>query len=172
MSALENYNVVSDIKACLLEDILTDDKAVKLIKHQKNVTLPGLDLRYTQVFPWRKMLGTQEEARTLVTCEVDIPDVVTSATRIYRLKIFVIVPENQMRLDDKAGEMLGIEDRGSKLDVLCDRIDYLINGSKRYTYVFGSQRLEKSKVETAATEKRAKSVSFRWFIQFLRLRRI
>ena len=59
---------------------------------------------------------------------------VTSATRIYRLKIFVIVPENQMRLDDKAGEMLGIEDRGSKLDVLCDRIDYLINGSKRYTY--------------------------------------
>lgn len=134
MGALENYNVVSDIKACLLEDILTDDKAVRLIKHQKNVTLPGLDLRYTQVFPWRKMLGTQEEARTLVTCEVDIPDVVTSATRIYRLKIFVIVPENQMRLDDKAGEMLGIEDRGSKLDVLCDRIDYLINGSKRYTY--------------------------------------
>lgn len=126
--------MISDIKARLLEDILTDEKAVKLIENRKDVTLPARSLRYEQVCPWRKMIGTKELAKTYVTCEVSIPEYVTEATRIYRLYVFVIVPENQMKLDDAAGKALDITDRGSKLDVLCDRIDALINGSVRYTY--------------------------------------
>lgn len=129
-----NLGVISDLKQALLQDILTDEKAVKLIANTPNITLPALDLRYKQVVPWKKVPNTVEEATSYVTFEVRIPQVITKATRIYRLDIYVMTNENTMKIDNAEGTRLGIPDRGSRIDILADRIDYLVNDSKRYTF--------------------------------------
>lgn len=130
----KNYSVESDIKSCFIEDILTDDETVRLIEHKGEVELPAKHLLYDQVVPWCKIPGTVEEAKTFVTCEVTVPRVINEATRIYRLHVFVIVHESQMKIDSVAGNVIGTDDRGSKVDILLDRIDSLISGSKRYTF--------------------------------------
>ena len=134
MEGKDNYGIASDIKSCLLEDILCDKEAVRLIEHKGDVELPAKHLLYEQVVPWMKIPGTIEEAQTYVTCEVTIPRVINKATRIYRLHVFVIVHESQMKIDSAIGKMLNIDDRGSKLDILLDRIDSIISGSRRYTF--------------------------------------
>mgnify|MGYP003289874024 CR=1 FL=1 len=68
-----NLGVMSDIKQCLLEDILTDEKTVKLLTDSKDVVLPALDLRYSQVVPWKKVPDTIEEQRTFISFDIRIP---------------------------------------------------------------------------------------------------
>lgn len=130
----ENYGVESDIKSCLIEDILTDEETVRLIEHKSRVEIPAKHLLYEQVVPWCKVPGTTEEAKTFVACEVTVPRVLNDATRIYRLHVFVIAHESQMKVDSVVGNAIGTNDRGSKVDILLDRIDSLISGSRRYTF--------------------------------------
>lgn len=130
----ENYGIESDIKSCLIQDILSDAEAVRLIEHKKDIELPAKHLLYEQVVPWCKAPGTIEDAQTFVTCEVTVPRVINDATRIYRLHVFVIAHESQMKIDSTVGKMIGTNDRGSKVDILLDRIDMLISGSTRYTF--------------------------------------
>lgn len=130
----ENLGVISDIKQCLLEDILTDEKAVKLITNQAETTLPAMGLRYKQVVPWQKAIGIVEEAKTFVTFEVSIPTFVTDATKLFRLSVHVITHEDLMKVDNAVGKQLEIDDRGDRIDILADRIDYLINGASNYTF--------------------------------------
>ena len=130
----ENLGIISDIKQCLLEDILTDEKAVKLITNKAQVTLPAMELRYKQVVPWAKVPDTVESVKTFVTFEVSIPSIVTAATCVYRLSVYAMAHEDLMKVDAAVGKQMGILDRGDRIDILSDRISYLINGSRRYTF--------------------------------------
>ena len=134
MPDMQNYGIENDIKSCLLEDILSDSEAVRLIEHKKEIKLPAKHLLYDQVVPWCKVPDTAEEAKTFVTCEVTIPRAINDATRIYRLHVFAIVHQSQMKIDSANASLLGLQQCGSKLDILLDHIDYLISGSKRYTF--------------------------------------
>ena len=133
-----NLNRASAMKAELLQNILQNEEIMRLVMDTPNVKLPCKEARYTQVFPWKKAIGTQEEARTLICFEVSMSAPLNNATRMYTLTVWVMTHESLMPLDDAVGKRLNITDRGTRVDVLADKIDYLINGSTE----FGFERLE------------------------------
>ena len=123
-----NLNVISQIKEKVLRTVLSDEICMKLVLNQPVVPLPALNARYTQVMPWRGVPQTQTETKSFVTFEVGITGPVNSAAREYVLAIYVLCHESLMPIDDKIGKSLGVEDRGTRVDLIADRLDYLING--------------------------------------------
>ena len=63
---MQNLNRIGAMKEKVLENILATQDIVRLIENKKDVLLPAFEIRYKQVFPWKKILGTQEEAKTFI----------------------------------------------------------------------------------------------------------
>lgn len=123
-----NLNVISQIKEKVLRTVLSDEICMKLVLNQPVVPLPALDARYTQVMPWRGFPQTQTETKSFVSFEVGVSGPVNSAAREYTLAIYVMCHSSLMPIDDRIGRILGIDDRGTRVDLIADRLDYLING--------------------------------------------
>lgn len=118
------------MKQKVLEAILSDEDCMRLILNQADVQLPALTARYNQVYPWKRVPNVQEKARTFVTFEVAIGGAANCAVRTYWLNVWCFTHESLMPIGDAVGKQLGIPDRGDRIDILADKIDYLLNGSK------------------------------------------
>ena len=126
---MQNLNRIGAMKEKVLESILATQDVVRLIENKKDVVLPAFEIRYKQVFPWKKILGTQEEAKTFVGFDISLGGAINCAVKTYYLNIWVMSHESLMPIDNKVGEMLSISDRGVRTDILADKLDYLLNGS-------------------------------------------
>jgi len=123
-------NVLGDMKNKIFTALLMDADIVKLVTDSPTVTLPAMELRYTSIIPWKKTPDTRETAQTLITFEIGIGAEVSPAVRWYNIYIRVLTHDSLMRFDKQAADKLGLTDRGTRIDVLAEKIDYLINGSK------------------------------------------
>lgn len=133
-----NLNLISVLKQTILSAILSDADIMKLVTNSGTVTVPAMSARYDQVFPWKRVPKTIDEATTLITFEVAIPGTLNCAVRDFILRIYVMTHESLMKVDQGVANSLGISDKGVRIDILADKIDYLLNGSED----FGFKKLE------------------------------
>lgn len=124
-----NLNIIGQCKEKVLRTILSNEDIMKLILNKPDVTLPALEARYEQVVPWRLVPGSQTEEKVYVTFEIAIDSFSTSPVRNYKLLVYIMCHSRLMKVDEAVGTELGIDDRGSRIDILADKIDYLLNGS-------------------------------------------
>ena len=121
---------LSENKDKILSILLSDSEFVSLVANDENHTLPALDLRYTQVFPYAWIAPTIDEAKTYVCFDVDVPDISTIAVSdVYMY--FWIFTHNTLAMTNK----------GVRVDRIAARVDRLINGSTELG--FGKVKLER-----------------------------
>jgi len=145
-----NLNVISDMKQVILRSILSDEDVVKLLRDNYDVQTPDMGLRYTQVFPWMRTLDTVEEAKSFVTFEVSVTGIQNCAVREFELRIYIMTHQSLMLINGEVCGNLGLDpsDCGTRIDVLADKIDYLLNGSEEMG--FGKMELVTSPPFTPA----------------------
>lgn len=110
-----------DYKNQLMDDLLTSEKIVKLLKGDATLEDAG-DLMYEQVFPFEYIPETVQDARTFICCEVDIQRVYNKTFLSPTLFIWVFTHKSLMRLPEG----------GVRVDKLCSEICKEINGSRNY----------------------------------------
>lgn len=125
-----NLNVVGEMKELLLQKIMLDPEIMKIVENQEDIQIPNKKLIYKQIVPYKKKMQTQVDAQSIIAFEIVPGEAATPAARDYVLNIWVMVHDDLMRFDAEVANRLGINDRGTRLDVLADKIDYLINGDK------------------------------------------
>lgn len=87
-------------------------------------------MRYTRIVPWKKKMDTQMDAQSIVAFDIVPGHAVNPAVREYTLYVWVMVHDSLMVFDDVAGRRLQMRDRGTRLDILADKVDYLLNGDE------------------------------------------
>lgn len=123
-----NLNIIGQCKEKVLRAILSDEDIMKLILNTPDVTTPALSARYDQVVPWRLVPDSQTDEKVYVTFEIAIDSFVKGPVRNHKLLVYVMCHSRLMKIDETEGKRLGIDDRGSRVDILADKIDYLLNG--------------------------------------------
>lgn len=122
-----NLSELFDYKNQFFEDVLTNEKLVKLINEEKTLETAG-DLIYTQLYPYEYIPETVEHGYTFVCCEVDVQSgmskVNNSVRLIYKpvLSIWVLVHKSKLRLPEG----------GVRFDAICSEIADTINESLYY----------------------------------------
>lgn len=122
----------------LMKEILLDEEIMKIVENKPDVQMPNKDLLYKQIVPYKKKMDTQLKAQSIIAFEIAPGKAATPAVREYVLNVWVMVHDDLMKFDTQVANRLGINDRGTRLDVLADKIDYLLNGDKE----IGFGRLE------------------------------
>ena len=120
-----------DYKNQFFEDVLTNEKLVKLINENKTLETAG-ELAYTQLFPYKFIPETIEHGHTYICCDVDVEASSTnsrarsgSSTRLfYRpiIYIWILVHKSKLRLPEG----------GVRYDVIASEIADTINESLYY----------------------------------------
>lgn len=146
-------NEVTWIKNRILELFLGDDYLMRLVSDRADITWPALVLRFKQVYPYEYTMGTTTESKAFITFEMtasartDINDRQHPAIVNLNLYVYAFCHEDVMMVDDTVAHRLGITDknkRGSRIDLMCARIDELLNGSELSSFgrfVFQSQEI-------------------------------
>lgn len=130
--SMGNLGVISAMKECIMEELLMNVDVVKILKNSPEVVLKDKSLMYDQIVPYKKRMDTVTESKTIIAFEIVPGRANTPAARGYVINIWVMVHEEQMRFDAKVANTLGLkDDRGTRLDVLADKIDYMMNGDAR-----------------------------------------
>lgn len=113
-----------DYKNKLVEDLLTNEKIVRLIAD----TLPIFEkyesrkLVYTQVFPMEYIPDTIEDGKTFICIDVDIQKADGSTFLFPVLYVWVFSHRSRLILPEG----------GLRIDKLCSEIAKTINGSRKY----------------------------------------
>lgn len=63
---MQNLNRIGAMKEKVLESILATQDIVRLIENKKDVVLPAFEIRYKQVFPWKKILVRKKKQKHLL----------------------------------------------------------------------------------------------------------
>lgn len=127
-----NLNVISDMKQTVLRALLTDADVVKIVRNSSDILLPDMELRYTHIFPWMYVPDTVEDTGSYIGMKIRTRDPVNAAARVYDLTIYIMCHKEHMRMNGTVCANLGLDvtDSGSRVDVLMDKIDRLLNGSE------------------------------------------
>lgn len=139
---MPNLSELSEYKQKLLTLFMNDSRIVSVLRDEKAEFFPAVDLRYKQIYPWKHVVETTEEARTFITFNITVPDCPTIAVTDFNLIIWVFTHDSLMPFDKAAAERSGVDMRGTRDDVLCQLIDEALNG--RTDYGFGKLSLKKS----------------------------
>lgn len=133
---------LSEYKQKLLTLFLNDPQIVAVLRDKSEGSIPAMDLRYKQVFPWKHVVDTSENARSFITFNITVPDCPTIAVTDFNLIIWVFTHESLMPFDKEAATRTGVDARGTRDDILCQLITDALNG--RTDYGFGKVSLKKS----------------------------
>lgn len=136
-----------DYKNRLIEDILTNERAVQLIQDHKELQSPE-ELVYTQVFPYEYVPETVQEGQTFVCCDVDIVRVPNKTFYTPAIYIWVFAHRSNLRLPEG----------GVRTDELCAEICETINGSRYYG--LGELNLYSTKRFAPMTDYQGKVMTF------------
>ena len=141
---MPHLSEISEYKQNLLTLFLRDPRIVSILKNEKANAddIPAFDLRYKQVFPWKHVVDTSEEARTFITFNISVPNCPTLAVADFTLYVWVFTHDSLMPFDKEASERTGVDKRGTRDDVLCQVIAEALNGNTDYG--FGKLELKKS----------------------------
>lgn len=112
---------IIECKDKVIQRILSSDKVVSLITGADDVKLPATSLLYKNVFPYAFLPDTVDEATNYVCVEGNIVNVRSDTAVDIELTIMVLSHVRIMRTD-----------YGTKVDVLSDAIDELINHSRDF----------------------------------------
>lgn len=124
-----NLGVLSVMKERLMEKLVYDADTMKVLTDQADINLPAKDEIYNTIYPWKKKPSTVLENKTFVTFEIEIPRTINCAANEYVLRVYVMVHDSNMIFDKAVATKLGLPDRGTRMDVLADKINYFLNGS-------------------------------------------
>ncbi len=105
----------------LMEDLLTEERIVKLINDDVSVD-DAAELVYTQVFPYEYVPDTVEHGKTFVCADVDITSAPNSTLYYPTLYIWIFTHKSLLRLPEG----------GVRTDKLAHEIAKKINGSRYY----------------------------------------
>lgn len=110
MAHLEEFY---DYKNRLMEDLLTNDTIVDLIKPTNKTITDPTELVYTQVFPYEYLPDTIDNGETFILCDVDINNGTKAMTLTAALYIWIITHKSNMRLPEG----------GVRTDKICSEIN-------------------------------------------------
>lgn len=127
---MNNLNEVSDMKLQIMQQLLMDRDIMTIVEDTPDIHLPNMNMRYTQIVPWKKKMETQQDAQTIIAFDVNPGEAINPAVRRYTLYIWVMVHDSLMVFDKTVGNRLMLPDRGTRLDVLAAKVDHLINGNE------------------------------------------
>lgn len=139
---MPHLSEVSEYKQNLLTLFMNNPRIVSILKNECAEKFPATELRYKQIYPWKKAVDTTEEAKTFITFNISVPDCPTIAVADFYLYIWVFTHTSLMPFDKEAAEKTGINKRGTRDDVLCEVIAEALNGNTDYG--FGKLSLKKS----------------------------
>lgn len=111
-----------DYKNQLMEDLLTNEKIIKLLDDDCNLTDHPEKLVYKQVFPFEYIPDTVEHGQTFVCCEVDIQKSMNKTFLNPVLYVWEFTHKSKLRLPEG----------GVRTDKLASEIAKAINGSRFY----------------------------------------
>lgn len=112
---------VKECKDKVIEKILTSQEVVELISDDKFKTAPAPNLLYKKVYPYAYVPDTIDDASAIVCVEANIADVFSDSICNIEITILVMCHVNIMRTD-----------YGTRVDVLADAIDDVINHSRDF----------------------------------------
>jgi hypothetical protein len=115
---------VSEYKEKTMYQLIADEAVLLLMDEPDIVEKDPSELIYNNVFPYKRIPGTQEEAKVFIMIAVDIPSV-SSANCIIKemlLTITVVCHEGKMRT------AYG----GTRVDLLAAAIQNILNGTKAF----------------------------------------
>lgn len=118
------------MKLRILNHLMMNEDVMKIVEDKQDVVLPNTAMRYTRIVPWKKKMDTQMDAQSIVAFDIVPGHAVNPAVREYTLYVWVMVHDSLMVFDDVAGRRLQMRDRGTRLDILADKVDYLLNGDE------------------------------------------
>ena len=122
----------TEYKRRLANLIVRDEMCVELLTGEKGHKLPAADLIGKYVYLYDYVDETIKDAKAIICIEIDEQYATSPTARNFDLHIYVSVHKNFMNFIDENG-------RGQvRRDLLCSRIDALINNSSD----FGFQKLE------------------------------
>ena len=111
-----------DYKNRLMEDLLTNEKIVKLLDDDcKLIANPG-SLVYKQVFPFEYIPDTVEHGQTFICCDVDIQKAINKTFYNPVLYVWEFTHKSKLRLPEG----------GVRTDKLASEIAKAVNGSRYY----------------------------------------
>lgn len=125
---MRNLNEISTMKLRIMNLLMMNADVMKIVENRSDISLPNMSMLYSQIVPWKKKMDTQMEAQSVIAFEVAPGDAVNPAVREYVLYVWIMVHDSLMRFDENIGSALGVADRGTRLDILADKVDYLLNG--------------------------------------------
>lgn len=126
------------IKSNLLGLLLNDSVLMRLVADRYDVELPAYELRYKRVYPWEYTMDATTDAGAFITLEMSLQSrrlehssPINPGTVDMSLYVYAFCHESIMRVDDAVAQRLELQDenlRGSRVDLMCARIDALLNG--------------------------------------------
>ncbi len=106
----------------LMNDLLTNERIVRLLADDCEMIDDARQLMYSQVFPYEYVPGTIVHGQTFICCDVDIRRVASKTFLTPTMYIWVFTHKSKMRLPEG----------GVRVDKLCSEIAKAINGSRYY----------------------------------------
>lgn len=106
----------------IMDDLLTNERIVRLLSDD-GVTLDSPDeLMYTQVHPYEFVPETIEHGHTFICCDVDIQRSMNKTYLMPVIYVWVFTHRSKMRLPEG----------GVRVDMLVSEIADCMNGSRKY----------------------------------------
>lgn len=112
---------IREYKDKILEKILTSQDIIDLLDDDEFKAAPASGLLYKKVFPYAFVPDTVDVASTFICIEANIANVNTDSICDIELTVLVIAHVDVMRTDF-----------GTRVDVVADKIDDLINHSRDF----------------------------------------
>lgn len=128
---MSNLNEISAMKLRIMNLLMMNADVMKIVENTADISLPNTSMLYTQIVPWKKKMDTQMDAQCVIAFDVSPGNAANSAVRDYTLYVWVMVHDSLMKFDEEVGTALDLPDRGTRLDVLADKVDYLLNGADK-----------------------------------------
>ena len=116
-----NLQEFYDYKNQLMEDLLTNEKIVKLVDDSIPMD-QAITLAYSRVYPCEYVPETVQEGKTFICFDVDIQMSVNKTFLLPTLYVWVFTHRSKLRLPEG----------GVRTDRLCAEICETINGSRKY----------------------------------------
>lgn len=137
-----------DYKNQLADDLLTNEKIVKLLSDDGETIAAPETLMYSQVFPYEFVPNVTEHGTTFICCEVDIKEVLSKTFLVPALYVWVFTHKSKVRLPGG----------GVRIDKLSSEITKIINGSR--VYGLGELNLQSAKRFSPITDYQGRLLTF------------
>lgn len=115
-------NEFFDYKNEVMKTLCNNEAIVRLITDSSESMVPNYNLAYTQIFPFEFVPDTEDEGRTFICFDVDIPQVIDKTYYKPSLYFWVFTHKSKIRL----------ERGGIRTDQLAVEINKELSGSRYF----------------------------------------